>query len=127
MKVFQNFLALYFIQAGFGNEDYFDILDEWKENILSNRKYLIGEGQKAGPIWLRYRNSSSETEGDYSLIVYEKGAWVIHMIRNMLLDLKTMKEEKFEAMMKEFFEKYFGKKASTDDFKNLLKNILANI
>ena len=118
------FSALYFIQAGFGKEDYFDILDEWKENILSNRKYLIGEGQKAGPIWLGYRNSSSETEGDYSLIVYEKGAWVIHMIRNMLLDLKTMKEEKFEAMMKEFFEKYFGKKASTQDFKKLLEKYI---
>lgn len=116
---FAEFSALYFIQAGFSNDDYFDILDKFKTDILSNRKYLIGEGQKSGPIWLGYRTNSSETEGDFSVIVYEKGAWVLHMLRNMMLDLKTMNEDKFAGLLKEFFISYYGKKATIQDFKKL--------
>ncbi len=117
---FAEFSALYFIQAGFGNEDYFDILDKWKTKIFNNRKYLLGDGQEAGPVWLGRRNSSSETAGDYSVIVYQKGAWVLHMIRGLLLDLKTMNEDKFSGLMKEFFNTHKGKRASTNDFKRLV-------
>ncbi|TET24154.1 MAG: hypothetical protein E3J78_01605, partial [Candidatus Cloacimonadota bacterium] len=47
------------------NKRFFQILDEWKDEIFSNRKYILGGGAEAGPIWLGYRTSSSETEGDY--------------------------------------------------------------
>ncbi len=116
---FAEFSALYFVQVGFGIEDYFDILDNWKKDIIENRKYIIGQGQKSGPIWLGYRTNSSETEGDYSTIVYKKGAWVLHMLRNMLIDLKTMDEDRFKGLMKEFFSSYYGKKATIKDFKKL--------
>jgi aminopeptidase N len=116
---FAEFSALYFIQTGFGNEDYFDILDKWKKDIIENRKYILGQGQKSGPIWLGYRTNSSETEGDYSTIVYKKGAWVLHMLRNMMIDLKTMDEDRFKGLMKEFFSTYYRKKATINDFKKL--------
>ena len=116
---FSEFSALYFIQTGFGNEDYFDILDKWKKDIIENRKYILGQGQKSGSIWLGYRTNTSETEGDYGTIVYEKGAWVLHMLRNMLIDLKTMNEDRFKGLMKEFFSTYYRKKATINDFKKL--------
>ncbi len=120
---FSEFSALYFIQTAFGNEAYFEILDKWKERIVSNRKYILGQGQEAGPIWLGYRTNSSETEGDYSLIVYEKGAWVIHMLRNLLIDLKTMREDTFDSLMKKFFKQYYGKNATIKDFQNLVNEV----
>ena len=42
------------------NEAFFDMLDSWKEQILTNRVYLFGQGQEAGPIWLGYRTSSKK-------------------------------------------------------------------
>lgn len=102
------------------NKRFFQVLEEWKNDILSNRKYVLGSGAEAGPIWLGPRTSSSETRGDYLLIVYKKGAYVLHMLRNMLIDLKTMNEDRFENLLKDFFRTYKGKDASTEDFKKIV-------
>lgn len=95
---------------------FFDVLEKWRDEIINNRQYLIGSGQEAGPIWLGYRTNSTATRGDYDLIIYKKGAFVLHMLRAMLLNLKTMNEDSFENMMKDYYQTYFGKSASTEDF-----------
>ncbi|HEY6626356.1 MAG TPA: hypothetical protein VIZ21_05330, partial [Ignavibacteriaceae bacterium] len=111
---------LYLQVAKNDNELFFDILDKWKDDILNVRNYFFGSGQEAGPIWLGYRTSSSSTPGDYNLIVYKKGAWVLHMLRGMLLDLNTMNEDKMKKMMKEFYATYRDKNASTSGFKKIV-------
>ncbi len=114
---FATYSGLWFMQATLRDNDKFmDMLDNYKEEIMSNRNYLFSKGQQAGPIWLGYRTNSSETEGDYNLIIYKKGAWVLHMLRMMLLDLKTMNEDLFKNMMKDYYNSYKGKKANTEDF-----------
>jgi hypothetical protein len=115
---FAEYSALWFVQVAFqDNELFFKVLDKWKDEILGNRKYLFSTGQQAGPIWLGSRTNTSDTEGDYDLIIYKKGAWVLHMLRNMLIDLNTMNEEPFQKMIKEYYKTYYGKKATTKDFK----------
>ncbi len=42
------------------------------------------------------------------------------MLRGMLLDLNTMNEDKMKRMMKEFYETYKNKKASTSDLKKIV-------
>jgi aminopeptidase N len=92
--------------------------------VIDNRKSLFVESSQAGPIWLGQRTSGTSTLGDYDLIVYKKGAWVLHMLRNMMLDLNTMKEDRFRGMMREFYSSYAGKDASTEDFQHVVeKNI----
>jgi hypothetical protein len=98
------------------SEMFFDVLEKWRDEIINNREYLFGSGQEAGPICLGYRTNSTATKGDYDLIIYKKGAFVLHMLRGMLLNLKTMNEDRFENMMKDYFKTYFGKSASTEDF-----------
>lgn len=113
--------GLWYLQAAKNdNELFFDILTEWKDQILNVRKYLFGSGQEAGPIWLGYRTSSSNTRGDYDLIIYKKGAWVIHMLRALLLDLNTMNEDRMKNMMRDFYKTYINKYASTEDFKSIV-------
>ena len=51
------------------------------------------------------------------MLVYKKGAWVLHMLRIMMLDFKTMDEDRFTGMMREFYGTYQGKRASTEDFR----------
>ncbi len=116
------FAGLWYMQTVLrDNKKYFDRLKEYREAILNNRQYLFGSGQEAGPIWLGSRTSSSTTEGDYDLIIYRKGAWVFHMLRNLLLDLKTMKEDAFTNMLRDFYQSYLGKKASTEDFQRVVE------
>ena len=113
------------MQAALQNNDkFFNRLKDWKTAILKNRKYLFGSGQEAGPIWLGYRTQSSTTRGDYDLIIYKKGAWVIHMLRNMLLDLKTMNEDRFKVIMSDFYSTYVNKTASTEDFRRVIEKHL---
>ena len=119
-EAFAEYSGLWYMQIILqDNEKFFDVLDNWKEKIISNRKYIFGSGQESGPIWLGYRTESKETKGDYNLIIYKKGAWVLHMLRNMLLDLKTMNEDRFTNLMRDFFNKYNGFKASTEDFRKI--------
>ena len=119
---FATYSGLWYLQVIIrDNEKFFDQLQLYSKSILSNRKYLLGSGQEAGPIWLGYRTSSSNTGGDYNLIIYRKGAWVLHMLRNMGLDLKTMNEDMFKNMMKDFYQSYNGKTATTEDFQRMVE------
>jgi hypothetical protein len=116
-----HYSGLWYLQAAKNdNELFFDILNEWKDQILNVRKYLFGSGQEAGPIWLGYRTSSSNTWDDYNLIIYKKGAWVFHMLRALLLDLNTMNEDRIKNMMRDFYKTYQNKYASTQDFKKIV-------
>jgi aminopeptidase N len=114
---FAEYSGLWYMQNTLGeNERFFERLRTWRDQIFDNRTYTIGRGREAGPIWLGYRTRSLGTPGDYDLIVYRKGAWVLHMLRNMLLDLDTLSEERFIAMMRDYYGRFRGQVASTADF-----------
>jgi len=116
------FSGLWYMQKALqDNKKYFGRLKDWRDEIFSNRKFLFGSGQEAGPIGLGYRTSSTKTAGDYNLIIYKKGAWVLHMLRNMLLDLKTMKEDIFTNLLRDFYTTYLGQKTSTEDFQKIVE------
>lgn len=110
---FATYSSLLYLQRIEGNDKFLGKLREYRNDIFSARKYLLGSGEESGPIALGYRTSSSETEGDYGLIVYKKGAYVLHMLRNMLIDYNTMKEDTFLAMMRSFYESNRGKNVTT--------------
>lgn len=116
---FAEYSALMYYQVLTDNKKFLKKLKESRNNIFSARKYLFFSGEESGPIAMGYRTSSSKTSGDYGLIIYEKGAFVLHMLRNMMIDLKTMNEDNFLQMLREFYETYRGKDASTQDFKRI--------
>ncbi len=123
---FCDFAGLKYLQIALlnegGTEKYFDILKKWRKMILGNRKYLLKDGQEAGPVWLGYRTSSSTTRGDYDLIIYRKGAWVFHMLRMMMIDVRNLgNERKFTGLLQDFYRTYRGKKVSTADFRKIVE------
>jgi hypothetical protein len=119
---FSEYAGLWYMQSVLkNNKKFFNILKEYRKEIFNNRKYLFSSGQEAGPVYLGYRTSSSKTEGDYNLIVYKKGAWILHMLRNMLIDLQTMNEDRFINLLHDFYNTYRGKLASTEDFQKVVE------
>jgi aminopeptidase N len=93
---------------------YFDILDRWRASIMLRRDDPL-------PIWLGHRVATATTGEDYRALVYDKGAWVLHMLRVLLLDLKAMNEDRFTAVMRDYWSTYRGRTASTADFEKVVE------
>ncbi|MFA6571722.1 MAG: M1 family aminopeptidase [Bacteroidota bacterium] len=110
---------MYWQMVSKDNEKFFKFLKRFKETVMNIRNSFLSSGVEAGPIALGYRNRTVDTPRDYDLIVYQKGAWVLHMLRNMMLDFKTMNDNLFISLLKEFHETFKGKSATTDDFRIL--------
>ena len=113
---FSDFSGLWYLQTRTGRNDlYFGTLDRWRDDILQRR-------DKAAPISLGYRmDSSLEESSNYNVIVYNKGAWVLHMLRILMLDMQSMSEERFKATMRDFYGQYRGHRASTRDFQAVVE------
>jgi hypothetical protein len=114
---FADFSGLWYMQTvRHDNKRYFDMLHRWRDGILMRK-------QEPGPIALGYRVASVKDEdlNDYQTVVYHKGAWTLHMLRVLMLDLKTMNEEKFQQTMQDYYRTYAGGRASTEDFRKVVE------
>ena len=110
-----SFSALWYLQSERKrNDEYFKFLDQYKADIKD-------EKDDAGPIWIGYRNATPSVRRGYDVVIYEKGAWVFHMLRILMLDLSTMKQDRFLETMRDFYQSYRGKPATTDDFRGVVE------
>lgn len=117
---FAEYSALMYLQSFYGQEKFMEKIEEYRKDIFSVRKYIFGlSGEEAGPIIMGYRTASTKTEDDYDLIIYKKGALVLHMLRNLLLDFRGMNESNFFNLMSDFYLNFYGRTATTEDFKKL--------
>lgn len=121
-EAFAEYSGLLYMQGVLkDNEKFFKCLRGYRDNIVTMHRSLLGSHRTAGPIWLGYRNNTGVRDNDYFTVIYQKGAWVLHMLRNMLVDLNTMKEDRFRNMMRDFFQSYSGREASTADFRKVVE------
>ena len=116
---FADFSGWWYAQAILlDNEKFFQELRRRRQAIHARR----GE---APPIGLGWRVHQTDVPHDWSVMIYEKGAWVLHMLRNLMIDLRTMKEDAFGAMMQDFYQQYRGRHASTHDFEQVVERHMA--
>jgi len=112
---FAEFSGLWFMQMRLrDNDKFFKKLRDTRRDIRARRN-------GAPPIALGFRVGDVGFPQDYQTIVYEKGAWVVHMLRNLMLDLRTMNEDRFQAMMQDFYLQYRGRRASTRNFQRVVE------
>ena len=111
---FADFSGLWYMQLILrDNQKYFHQLTSWGDAIRARRDH-------APPIALGTRMAEFEPQ-DYSTIVYGKGAWVLHMLRNMMLDLRDRNEGDFADLMQDFYQQYRGKTVTTRDFQRMVE------
>jgi len=91
-------------------------IDILTRRLKETREELMQRRDEAAPISLGTRAGTASDPGDYSLVVYEKGAWVLHMLRVLLTDQETGSDDRFEAMIKDFYTTYYGRNATTQQF-----------
>ena len=130
---FANYAAALYLLAGLQREDAFvNLLAAWRRDVLSEisaaqeagltryghpRAVLAqSDGHESGPVVAGYRLRTSDTPFDDRLLVYGKGAFILHMIRMLLLDLETGDDGRFKELMRGFARNYAGGVASTRSF-----------
>ncbi len=106
-----------------GFATYFTLL--YREHAYGRDDFVAGLAEAAERIWTWY-----EEHPDYrivhddlddmarvtSIATYQKGAWVLHMLR------KRVGDETFWAGIRDYYARYMNATASTDDFMHAMEN-----
>ncbi|MBI5868904.1 MAG: hypothetical protein HZB43_11580 [candidate division Zixibacteria bacterium] len=110
--------ALYLQARHKKSDEFLNFMKQLREQILE--KGVFGgwhEGPQVAPIWLGYRCSSFESPASYQNLIYAKGAYILHMLRNHLYDYRTGSDARFTAMMRDYLTSLKGLDATTEDFR----------
>jgi aminopeptidase N len=91
-----------------------------RTHLLSNNR----NGHRpvdVGPLWLNFQTNGYMDGNTSSLLRYEKGAYVLEMLRTLLEDPRAQEPDaRFITMMRDFVSTYAGKNASTQDFRKIV-------
>ena len=118
MESLANYSALLYLEKKKGRKALDAVLDDYRNHLTA--KSADGHTpESAGPITWGTRLESSLAPDAWRLITYEKGSWIIHMLRLRLGD------DKFLAMLREACRRYQLKVMSTEQFR-LLASEYAN-
>ncbi len=107
-----NYSALLLLERKKGAKALDAVLDEYRNHLLS--KTVSGASlESAGPIVWGYRLESSLAPDAWRTVTYEKGTWIIHMLRRRLGD------EKFLSLLRDIASHYHS--LGTEQFRELAR------
>lgn len=69
-----------------------------------------------GPVTQGYRLNSAKTGNVARVMIYPKGAFILHMVR-MMFNTAREGDSRFQTMMRDFVQSHYNKDISTEDFK----------
>src|SRR5260370_21765680 len=117
MEALANYAALLYVESKKGSKVLDTVLERYRTNLIAKDS----EGrtvESTGPITLGHRLSSSQSPPVWGTITYEKGSWIMHMLR------RRMGDEKFNAMLSEVSKRYEYKTLNTDQFRKVAVEFL---
>jgi aminopeptidase N len=112
-----NYSALLWLEKKGGAKAVDTVLDDFRARLLGKN----GEGrtlESAGPIVWGIRLESSGMPDAWRAITYEKGAWIMHMLRRRLGD------DRFLKMLAELRRRYEFRSITTEQFRALAAEFL---
>jgi hypothetical protein len=112
MEALSNYSALLFLEKNRGPRAVDTVLDQYRNHLLTKVEGRTIES--IGPITWGYRLQSAHIPDARRAIVYEKGTWIIHMLRRRLGD------ERFTALLKDICARYRFRPLSTEQFREAL-------
>jgi hypothetical protein len=117
MEALANYSALLYIEKRRGARAIEPILDEFRANLLA-RTPEGGTVESTGPITWGARLEHTRSSDAWRTITYDKGAWIVHMLR------RRMGDERFFKMLAEMCRRYRFRALSTVDFRGLVKEFM---
>jgi hypothetical protein len=117
MEALSNYSALMYLEKTKGRDILGKILEDYREHLAV--KAADGRAvESAGPITWGARLSSSEFPDAWRVITYEKGSWIIHMLRVRLGD------DRFREFLAALCREYRFQTLSTDQFRRMAAKYL---
>ncbi|MBI3666691.1 MAG: hypothetical protein HY236_10795 [Acidobacteria bacterium] len=117
MESLADYSALLYLEQRKGGRVAEGILARYKSNLLAKLE-SGGTVESAGAIVLGERLRSSRSPAARHVIIYEKGAWVLHMLRHLMGD------QKFFALLRELRKRYERQEVTTEQFRELAAQFL---
>jgi hypothetical protein len=114
-----NYSALMYLEKKKGARAMEAILDGYRRRLLETTGEDRQTLDSAGPVIWGPRLRSSRMKDAWVSIVYEKGSWILHMLRRRLGDAA------FEKFLGELARRYKGQAFSTEDFRALAAEFVA--
>ena len=102
-------------------------LRNWLESYRTTLLQLDDDGQPVeatGALSLGQRLNSSQTPNGYVALVYNKGPWVIHMLRELLRNPATGDDDSFFEVLRRVVERGGSQPLTTEQFQRLLEAAL---
>lgn len=119
---FAEFSASLAVQRVHGWPAYDHFWNEARKSIFGKYPGNAMPHYQAGPIAQGYRLGTFRTPSAAQAILYEKGGYILHMLRMLMLDGRSPNpDEKFMEMMKDYASTYAGKLATTADFQKIVE------
>jgi hypothetical protein len=117
MEALSSYSALLWLEKKKGTKAMESVLNDYREHLLS-KDDQGRTPESAGPIVWGGRLESSGIPDAWRAITYEKGAWILHMLRRRLGD------DRFMKMLAELRKRYEFKSVTTEDVRALAKEFV---
>jgi aminopeptidase N len=106
---FATYFTMLFIEHAYGREEFVSQLESAKKIAMK----FIAEN----PDYKIIDDRSPEKTSVTSSLTYQKGAWVLHMLRNKIGDTS------FKKGIQNYYHQYLNANATTDDFRKCMENV----
>jgi hypothetical protein len=102
-------------------------LDRYRKRLITKSTGDDIEPVDVGPLIMGSRLSSSKSPDGYDVVVYSKGAWVIHMLHEMLRQPNTPSPDaRFTALLHTLDTKYAQSSLSTDQLQHEVEAVMTS-
>ncbi|MGH9728821.1 MAG: M1 family aminopeptidase [Candidatus Acidiferrales bacterium] len=100
-------------------------LTRYRDILLAKAPGTNAAIEEAGPLDFGYRLDSSKTPDAYNTIVYDKGAWVMHMLREMLREPRAKNPDaRFIKMLRYVLSEHRFQSLSTAQFQKAVEHFM---
>ena len=125
-EAISNYLSLLFADAR-GNPEHtlHNWLTRYRHQLTEKSADAHEPAGDIGSLTLGYRLDSSKSPSAYERVVYSKGSWVMHMLREMLREPRSKQPDaRFTALLRKLVTKYAYRALSTDDLQREVEAVM---
>jgi hypothetical protein len=115
---FAEFSASLYVQLTRGNEKFVDFWEDLRKQIVqATPQTRDRKPYTVGPVTQGYRLNNAKTGSIARVLIYPKGAYILHMLRMMMYKQGQGGDQAFQAMMKDFVQTHYNQPVSTEHLK----------
>ena len=122
-----NYLALLFADMHKNPDHTLHVwLQRYRQRLIEKAPNADEPAGEIGALALGSRLNSSKSPQAYDDLIYAKGAWVIHMLREMLRQPGANPDARFNALLRTLVTKYAYRALSTQDLRREIEAVMTS-